>query len=104
MNLPDKFIFGLTNTEYRPCYVIIHRRGGNAIRKKALFHKWTFEQTPISPGLSRGSHPGGQFSHTKAIVETEDGHVLLVEPEQIEFIDTQGMMDQLAWDEEEAET
>lgn len=101
MNIPDKFIFGLTSTEYRPCTIIIPTGRSVPTRKRALFHKWTQESHPVKPGLAKGSHPGGQLSETLGIVETEDGSVRLVRPEYITFTDTQGMMDQFAWDDEE---
>ena len=101
MNIPDRFIFGLTSTEYRPCYVVIPH-GRNVTREKALFHKWTTEAHLVGAGISRGSHPAGQLSKTLGIVETEEGRVLFVEPQQIEFIDTRELMVQIAWDEEEA--
>lgn len=102
-NLTDQYIFGLTSSEYRPCYVIKRSRHGGQSRRKALFHKWTLEQEPIGPGLAVGSHPGGQVSRTFAVVEFEDGTVRLVNPEAVQFIDTQGTMNQLAWPENEAE-
>lgn len=102
-NLTDNYIFGLTSSEYRPCYVIKQSRHGCQSKRKALFHKWTLEQEPIGPGLTVGSHLGGQVSRTFAVVEFEDGTVRLVNPEAVQFIDTQGAMNQLAWPENEVE-
>lgn len=103
MNIPDKFIFGLTSTEYRPCYIMTPHRTSSPTRERALFHKWTYEQQPVSAGLARGSHPGGQLSETWGIVEKEDGSVCLVSPQCIVFTDTREMMSQIAWDDEKEE-
>ena len=106
MQIPDKYIFGLTSTEYRPCFVTEVNRGRNprelaVSQQKALFHKWTLEQEVAAPGLVRGSHPGGQLSKTLGIVELENGIVRMVEPSSIRFIDTDGIMRQLCYDEGE---
>ena len=102
-NIPMKITVGLTDSEYRPCYVIKRSRHGGQSKRKALFHKWTLEQEPMGPGLAVGSHPGGQFSRTLAVVEFGGGTVRLVTPEAVQFIDTQHIMGQLAWPENEAE-
>lgn len=101
MQLPDKFIYGLTSSEYRPCYVTPAISYGTKHPKeqKALFHKWVLEQQPIPAGLSIGSHPGGQLSQVLGLVELEDGSVQLVAPIKIRFIDTQSYMEQLCYDE-----
>ena len=100
-SIPMKITVGLTDSEYRPCYVIKLSRHGGQSKCKALFHKWALEQEPISPGLTVGSHPGGQSSHTRALVEYEDGTTHLVAPELVRFADTEGLMNQIAWPGEE---
>ena len=97
MQLPDKYIYGLTSSEYRPCYVI--RGCRNPKEDKALFHKWVLEQQPIPAGYAIGSHPGGQLSQVLGLVELEDGSVQLVAPIKIRFADTQGYMEQLCYGE-----
>ena len=104
MNIPDKFLFGITTSEYRPCTLLIPTGRSVPTRERALFHRWTHESQPVKPGLAKGSQPGGQLSQTLGIVETENGRVRLVRPEYITFTDTQGVMDQFAWDDEEGET
>lgn len=99
--IPMKMTVGLTDSEYRPCYIVKYSRHGGQSKRKALFHKWTLEQEPIGPGIALGSHPGGQVSKTFALVEFEDGAVRLVSPEAVQFIDTQATMEQLAWPEDE---
>lgn len=103
--VPMKIQVGLTDSEYRPCYVLErpHRKGAieEEVKHKALFHKWTLEQEPISPGLTVGSHPGGQLSRTVALVELEDGTTRLVMPALLRFLDTEETMRQIAWPGEE---
>lgn len=101
MQLPDKYIFGLTSTEYRPCFITTYSRKQEPTERKALFHKWTIEQEPVAPGLMKGSHPGGQYSTTLGIVELEDGTVRTVDPSAIRFIDTKAIMDQFIYGERE---
>lgn len=105
MKLPDKYIFGLTETEYRPCLISFYRGRGMQIeeRKKALFHKWTHEAEIYAPAVSRGGHQGGNVSTTLGIVEFEDGTVATVRPDRIQFLDTHGFMDQICYGEEEPE-
>lgn len=90
----------------RPCYLVrYNRRSGEKTKQKALFHRWTLEQEPIGEGNLVGSHPAGQWSTTQAILELEDGRIVLVNPESIQFTGTRGIMNQYAWEEppEEAE-
>lgn len=103
--VPMKIQVGLTDSEYRPCYVLERpsRKGAieERVKHKALFHKWTLEQEPVGPGLTVGSHPGGQISRTMAVVELEDGKTRLVVPELLLFVDTEETMRQIAWPGEE---
>lgn len=51
-----------------------------------LFHCWEQYADVISPGLTVGSHPGGQYARVYGIVEfTND--VRRVDPSKIMFID-----------------
>lgn len=101
MRLPDKILFGLTETEYRPCYVSEYSRKKGATKKKALFHKWSYDQEPVAPGYVVGSHPGGQRSLTVGIVELEDGTMRRCHVEDIQFLDTKDIMCQISYGEEE---
>ena len=65
--------------ELRPC--IINGVG------KGIFHCWEQYAEPIAPGLTIGSHPGGQISRVNGIVEIESGHVIRVNLSSIRFID-----------------
>ena len=65
--------------ELRPC--IINGVG------KGIFHCWEQYTEPIAPGLTIGSHPGGQISRVNGIVEIESGHVIRVNLSSIRFID-----------------
>lgn len=101
-----KAIIGLADTQYRPCVVITPHRNSAPTERKALFHKWTLEQSVVPPGCGIGSHPGGQLSSTLALVELEDGLMATVRPEHIMFLDTDGMMGQISFgrlDDEKAE-
>lgn len=53
----------------------------------AFFHKWIEEKYPIVPSILAGGDSGGQYSHTYALVEYENGEVCKVEPEYIRFVD-----------------
>lgn len=78
--------------ELRPCII-------NG-KEKALFHCWEHQAEPIPPGLTVGSHPGGQFSRVCGLVELEDGHVMRTHPGTIRFIDR--LHSEYIWDEPEA--
>lgn len=55
-------------------------------KKIGYFHCWEQYADVISPGLTVGSHPGGQYSRVFGIVEFDDG-VERVDPSKIKFID-----------------
>lgn len=87
----------MDNNTLRPCVVIQHSRrsrGGipEELKHAALFHAWTIEQEPIGAGLTVGSHPAGQLSRARALVEFQDGRVRLVSPELLYFLDTEEKM------------
>lgn len=63
-------------TRLRPCYV--YEKAD--IKKKALFHCWCFES-------SVGRYPGETVACTMAIVEMENGRVIVVPPASIQFLD-----------------
>lgn len=65
--------------ELRPCIIPGKRKG--------LFHRWEQIAEPIAPGLTIGSHPGGQFSQVAGLVELEDGRITRVDPASIRFTD-----------------
>lgn len=50
------------------------------------FHCWEQYADVITPGLTVGSHPGGQYARIFGIVEFKDG-VERVSPEKIKFVD-----------------
>lgn len=50
------------------------------------FHCWELYADVIAPGLTIGSHPGGQYARVFGIVEFADG-VERVDPSKIKFID-----------------
>ncbi len=54
--------------------------------KFGYFHCWEHYADVIAPGLTIGSHPGGQYGRVFGIVEFEDG-VKRVDPPNIKFID-----------------
>lgn len=53
----------------------------------ALFHQWIKEEYTVAPSPFVGGDNGGQYSHTYALVEYENGTIHKVEPEYIRFID-----------------
>lgn len=50
------------------------------------FHCWEQYADVILPGISIGSHPGGQYSRVFGIVEFSDS-VKRIDPSSIEFVD-----------------
>lgn len=70
-------------TELRPCYVHIKKDK----KEKALFHCWSFESSIVEPSLMIGGHPGGTVACAMAIVELENGRVIITQPSRIQFLD-----------------
>lgn len=101
--MPEKIMVGLTDSEYRPCMVMVYHRNNPPLEMRALFHKWTTEAEPIPPSNLRGGQQGGQFCTTLAIVELEDGKVMTSTPGSIRFIDTESLMAKIAWETGEEE-
>lgn len=54
----------------------------------AYFHCWEQMSEVIMPSPLKGGHPGGVVSGVMAIVETEDGIVHRVRPEDLAFTET----------------
>ena len=54
--------------------------------KFGYFHCWEHYADVFAPGLTIGSHPGGQYGRVYGIVEFKDG-VERVDPPNIKFID-----------------
>lgn len=77
--------------ELRPCYVIINRDGP----AKALFHTWENWAAPYTAYLQ--GQTSGQISRLYGIVELEDGRVIHVDPDDIQFIDSEGLFNEIAW-------
>lgn len=66
------------------------------------FHCWEQYADVITPGLTVGSHPGGQYSRIFGIVEFDDG-IERVSPEKIKFIDETNDMLRF-WNKEDADS
>ena len=95
----------MKTAEYRPCYVICevkYSRNKKTFerREKALFHRWAEISNVIPPSLLQGGHNGGEIKRVLAIVEFEDGKIETVDPSDIQFCDTAGIMNGIAWGEE----
>ena len=71
--------FGNIEIEYKTRICKVGDRAG-------YFHCWEHYADVLAPGLTIGSHPGGQFSRAYGIVEFQDG-VERVDPSRIKFID-----------------
>lgn len=81
-------------TRLRPCYVIVKKNK----KEKALFHGWSFENTVVEPSLMIGGHPGGTVACTMvAIVELENGRVIITPPSSIQFLDNK--INDYYWDD-----
>ena len=57
--------------------------------ENGYFHCWEQMSEIIPPSLMRGGHPGGTVSGCFAIVETDDGIVHRVKPENLAFLDAE---------------
>ena len=79
--------------ELRPCYVYIKKNE----KEKVLFHCWSFESSIVEPSLMIGGHPGGTVACTMAIVELENGRVIVTSPSSIRFLDNK--INDYCWDE-----
>lgn len=80
-------------TKLRPCYVV-----GPKSKTKALFHCWSFTSDLYNASPMVGGHPGGCVARMRAVVELEDGEVIMVHPERIRFVP--GIFNEYAWGEE----
>lgn len=89
MKIPDKSMI-LTNSEYRPCFVIL----SHGVHR-AIFHRWATKQGLLP---SRA-----QYTTVQALVEYADGSMGSVEPEKIRFIDSKQLFEQFAWGGEKEE-
>ncbi len=68
----------LNKSEVRSCVVN---------NKSCLFHKWSDVSYVVAPSMLIGGHNGGQFKHTIAIIEHEDGTIHECKPTEVKFID-----------------
>lgn len=55
-------------------------------KELGYFHCWEQYCDVIAPGITIGSHPGGQYSRVFGIVEFDD-RIERVDPSEIQFID-----------------
>lgn len=55
-------------------------------KELGYFHCWEQYGDVISPGLTIGSHPGGQYSRVFGIIEFDD-RIERVNPPEIHFVD-----------------
>ena len=67
-------------------------------KKKEIgyFHQWEQYADVVPPGLTVGSHPGGQYARVFGIVEFVD-RVARVDPCDICFIDEETARPQVNW-------
>lgn len=65
--------------QLRPC--VAHGVNG-------LFHKWVETSDVIPPSALRGGHSGGVVRTVAAVVELEGGNVVLINHENIRFLDS----------------
>ena len=67
---------------HRPCWY----RGNGGLRK-AIFHRWVEEKQLVAANLLGDGNPGGCIAATFALIETENGVILKVDPGKIQFAD-----------------
>lgn len=66
---------------------------------KAIFHIWSEVAEVIPPSPMRGGHQGGEIRYSTAIVEYENGQVTEVMANDVVFLDTERVMEQLQEEE-----
>jgi hypothetical protein len=71
--------------------------------RPAFCHHFSTVAYVLAPSILKGGHPGGQISEPCAIVEYKDGTVHTVPPSAVRFLDTEHLMQQYVWDEQEGE-
>ena len=94
------------NSQYRPCLVKRDCDKWSKKRKevvKALFHCWVHKSEVVSPSPMLGGHSGGVVSGVLGLVENEDGSISQIHPSRIKFLDTQGLMSEICFEEEKGE-
>lgn len=62
---------------------IMNHRLCKVDKEIGYFHCWEQYGDVIAPGLTIGSHPGGQYSQVFGIIEFDDR----VDPSKIQFVD-----------------
>lgn len=104
-DLKIKLLIG-ENSQYRPCLVKRDCDKWSKKRKevvKALFHCWVHKSEVVPPSLMMRGHSGGIVSEVLGLVENEDGTIDQVYPSRIKFLDTQGLMSEICFEEEKGE-
>lgn len=99
-------LFTGENSQYRPCLVKRDCDKWDKKRKevvKALFHCWVHKSEVVSPSPMVGGHSGGVVSGVLGLVEYEDGTIDQIHPSRIKFLDTQGLMSEICFEEEKGE-
>lgn len=102
-NLKIRLLIG-ENSQYRPCLVKRDCDKGGKERKevvKALFHCWVYKFEVVPPSPMLGGHSGGVVSGVLGLVENEDGTIDQIYPSRIKFLDTQGLMSEICFEEGE---
>lgn len=99
-------LFTGENGPYRPC--LVKRDCGKRGKKgkelvKAFFHCWVHKSEVVPPSPMLGGHSGGIVSGVLGLIENEDGTIDQVYPSRIKFLDTQGLMSEVCFEEEKGE-
>lgn len=104
-NLKTRLLIG-ESSQYRPCLVKRDCDKWDKKRKgvvKALFHCWVHKSEVVPPSPMMGGHSGGVVSGVLGLVEYEDGTINQIYPSRIKFLDTQGLMSGICFEEEKGE-
>jgi hypothetical protein len=70
-------------TKLRPCLVGSPKQE----KQKGLFHCWEYYSEVVAPSPMVGGHLGGTVSGVRGVVELEDGKVMCIMPQMIQFVD-----------------
>ena len=77
---------------YRPCRV------GKYLCENGVFHGWAEISEIVPPSVTIGGHGGGVVKDIFAVVELEDGTLRKFPTEEIKFLDSDQLFNDLHYD------
>ena len=77
---------------YRPCLVVRY------LSEMGIFHGWAEVSQIVPPAVTIGGHGGGVVKDIFAVVELEDGTMRKFPTEEIKFLDSDRLFNDLHYD------